>query len=405
MQKSKSPKKRKPRRTKKNSSLTIYIIVGLLCIALIWLIVRDPGKPAGDKTEDTKEESSQAQTNEIPDQAEKPAKDETVLDAAIRKAASELGVPADAVKRKEKDRLVRYRIPLDRSRVDLLFSNMIVKGRIEAAGGKLDKGKEASFRHVLNFSKPGLIQDYEVELFYDADVYPKIVKTKNIAIVVDDFGTIKGSLLEEFLSIDPNISIAIMPNMPYSQLTMREASQRGIEALIHVPMEPIGYPATDPGKDAILVQLSASEIERRIDKFIKDLPYCKGINNHMGSLATTEREVMQSVMNSLKKHNKYFLDSRTSNVSIAYQVAQKAHIKAYQNQIFLDSPDTSDATMQAKIDQILRLSTANPNVIAITHCHNEAKLEYLKTLVLRLKDAGFNLVKVSGLSIQNLPPI
>ena len=404
MQKSTPRKKRKTTRSKKQGSPIIYIIVGLLCVALIWLIIRDPHKPVNTEIK-VADKTSTAQKPETKAAAEKPAKDETELDAAIRKAAGELGVPAKAVKRKDKDRLVRYRVPLDRNKVDLLFSNMIVKGRVEAAGGKLDKGKEASFKHLLNFSKSGLTQDYEVELYYDTDVYPKIEKTKNIAIVVDDFGEIKGELLDEFLAIDPNITIAIFPNMPYSNLTMLKAQERNMEALIHVPMEPIGYPAVNPGKDAILVQLSAAEIERRIDKFVKELPYCKGINNHMGSLATTERDVMQAVMNALKKHNKYFLDSRTSNVSIAYQVAQKSHIKAYQNQIFLDSPNTTDATMQAKFDQIIRLSNANPNVIAITHCHNQAKLEYLKTMVQRLKDAGFNLVKVSELSGQNLPPI
>lgn len=405
MPKAKPRIKRKTGRNRKQGSLTIYIIIGLLCIALIWLIVRDPRKPVPQKEKEPETSSLSVQPDDQQDKQDRPAKNETELDAAIRTAARELGVPEKAVKRKEKDRLVRYRIPLDRNKVDLLFSNMIVKGRVEAAGGKLDKGKEASFKHILEFSKVGLTQDYEVELYYDAELYPKVTKTKSIAIVVDDFGSIKGSLLEEFLSIDPNLSIAIFPGMPYSEFTMQQAANRGMEALIHVPMEPIGYPATDPGKDAILVQLTDSEIQRRIDKFVKELPYCKGINNHMGSLATTEREVMQSVMNALRKHDKYFLDSRTSNVSVAYQVAQKTHIKAYQNQLFLDSPDISDATMQAKLDQIIQLANANPNVIAITHCHNQAKLEYLKTIVQRLKDAGFNLVKVSELSGQNLPPI
>ncbi len=402
MPKARSPRKRKTPRNRKNSSLTIYIIVGLLCCALIWLIIHEPGKPSiKQSTTDIDGKAEQTQQTK----AEKPAKDETEIDAAIRKAARELGVPDTSVKRKEKDHSVRYRIPLDRGKVDLLFSNMIVKGRVEAAGGSLQKGREASFKHILSFAKSGLSREYEVELFYDPEVYPKVVKAKNIAIVVDDFGSIKGSLLEEFLSIDPNISIAIFPGMPYSEFTMQQAAMRKMEALIHVPMEPIGYPATDPGKDAILVQLSDSEIQRRIDKFIKELPYCKGINNHMGSLATTEHDVMQSVMNALRKHDKYFLDSRTSNVSVAYQVAQKTHLRAYQNQLFLDSPDISDATMQAKLDQITRLSNSYPNVIAITHCHNEAKLEYLKTMVQRLKEAGFNLVRVSELSAQNLPPI
>ncbi len=41
-------------------------------------------------------------------------------------------------------------------------------------------------------------------------------------------------------------------------------------------------------------------------RFIEQLPYCEGANNHMGSLATTDEEVMNFVMAILKNTINFF---------------------------------------------------------------------------------------------------
>jgi len=122
-------------------------------------------------------------------------------------------------------------------------------------------------------------------------------------------------------------------------------------------------------------------------------------------LATSDEQTMERVMKVLREKGKYFLDSRTTNVSVAYQTAQKAHIPAFQNRIFLDAPDISDATFNTKIQQIINMSQTNPNLIAITHCHNRDKLNYLRRFIQRLEAEGFNLVPVSALGQSDLPPI
>lgn len=400
--------RKKARSSKKDTSLWIYILLGLVCIFLIYVIIKTPEGTKDiikifqkDKAKELKE-TPKADQAPITDKNGQPL---TSLDTALLKAASMLSVPSDEIKKKTDGSSVKYKLPLNRSMIDLVYANMIVKGQAELVGAKLTKGKETSGKQTLEFNQEGNPKNYVVELYFDSDVYPKVATGKVIAIVVDDFGTISGDLLEGFLTLNNKLTFAILPNQKYSEYTMNQAYAKGIETIIHVPMEPLGYPSQDPGKDAILVQQSTQEIENRIERFIKELPLCKGINNHMGSLATTEPEVMQAVMRSLKKHNMYFLDSRTSNVSIAYQTAQKSLVPAFQNQLFLDSPDISDKTMKAKYDQILSLSERGPYVIAITHCHNKAKLEYLERMLDMLTDAGFTIQPISKLMNRALPGI
>jgi polysaccharide deacetylase 2 family uncharacterized protein YibQ len=61
--------------------------------------------------------------------------------------------------------------------------------------------------------------------------------------------------------------------------------------------------------------------------------------------------------------------------------------------------------MEAKINQIIQLANNRQHIIAISHCHNQEKLDYLKSLVNRLKKAGFTLVPLSGIGERNLPEI
>jgi hypothetical protein len=222
---------------------------------------------------------------------------------------------------------------------------------------------------------------------------------------VDDFGEIGGDLLSGFLNLPKEVTFAIFPEMKNSITTMERAHAQGRESIIHVPMEPLGYPQVNPGKNAILVQMKPAEITRLVSRFLDQMHLSIGINNHMGSLATTDPDVMGAVMNALRDKDKLFLDSRTSNVSVAYQVAQKAHIQAFRNDIFLDSPDVSSSTMESKIRQLETMSASDPHLIAITHCHSHEKLVYLVQFIERMRKAGFTLVPLSRSGRYQVPEI
>ncbi len=323
----------------------------------------------------------------------------------IRSAADKLSVPTKAIKRQKSGEVIKYSVPVDRSLMDLTYANMIFKGELERSGATLQRGTDESNKQTLIFGHKDHPNQYHLVLYYDSSLYKSKTNQQTITIVVDDFGSISQDLLDGFLALDTEVCFAIFPDQVHSISTMQKARSQGRESLIHVPMEPIGYPRIDPGKNAILVQHTEAQIKRTLTQFITDMPSCMGINNHMGSLATTDIDVMHTVMKTLKEHNKVFLDSRTTNVSVAYQTAQKSHIKAFRNDIFLDSPNINQSTMEAKLNRIIELSKSQNHVIAITHCHNRDKLEYLKAIISRLKKAGFTLIPLSEVGEYEVPEI
>ena len=434
------PRKRKSRK-QKSSGLTAYLIAGAFCAAMIWLIAYKPQPsaplPATQSVAQTaaekpskaeakarrKAEKKQAEAEKKQAAAEKKklskakpvaAKPKAKPKAQIKPqlpspervfalAMEKLGVPAASVKTKKTDAKTTYSVPIDRNRMDLTFANMIVKGQMERSGSVFAKGTDKGGRQTLEFRKGA--RRYLIDLYYDKAPYSATGEKKYIAIVVDDFGATDGALLQGFLDLPTAVTFAIFPDLANSVRTMELARAQKRESLIHVPMEPLGYPRVNPGKDPILVQMGASEVARIIGGHLNKMPACIGINNHMGSLATTQATVMGHVMKPLKAKGKIFLDSRTSNVSVAYQVAQKALVPAYRNDLFLDSPDISDATLERKIAQIKSLAAGRKNIIAITHCHSQAKLDYLKQFIRRIEAEGFTLVPLSQLSKYDVPDI
>lgn len=401
----KKSQRKKRKASKRQIPLSYFLVAGIVCTALIWLITsRSELKPGADLPQPKKLEVTRSQPPERAETAvskEQPPipKPETLVKQALQK----LGVPESSVNTRKSGDTISIKVPIDRSRMDLTFANMIIKSELERSGASFVLGEEKGGHQILEFAKNNL--KYKVNLFYDSAPYIAPTGKKYIAIVVDDFGSTSGDLLDGFFALPTEVTFAIFPDMAKSIETMNRAYKQGRETLIHIPMEPIDYPRVNPGQDPILVQMGEASIDRLLRSYLNKMPHCLGINNHMGSLATTDPEVMGYVMKPLKEKGKVFLDSRTSNVSVAYQVAQKALVKAYRNDVFLDSPDISAANLDKKLKQIVALGTVKQNVIAITHCHNNDKLEYLKKFISRLQAEGFTLVPLSRLSKYDVPAI
>lgn len=372
-------------KTKKDIPVGLYLLILLLCGAIIFVIVYK-----GEKTE-------------IISEYQEPSTKKFSPSELLQTLEEKFDLVDGSLQIKTINQKKQFSIPVNPNKMDLTFANMIVKQEFETRGGKLISGIVEDGGQVLTFNVG--TDTYQVKLYYKKPVSVLRKSPKYMAIVVDDFGAIGGELLQGFLNLPVEIDFAILPGLSYSEETMNRAYEQGRETLVHLPMEPLDYPLQNPGKDAILVQMDKSEVEKIVLKHLNSLPLCSGVNNHMGSLATTDKEIMSYVMEVLRKKGKFFLDSRTSAVSVAYQTAQKAHILAFRNDLFLDSPDMTNATMESKIERVKQISQNRNYVIAITHCHSLDKLKYLQDFISRIQKEGFILKRLSDLKETEVPSI
>jgi len=194
----------------------------------------------------------------------------------------------------------------------------------------------------------------------------KAVKTHwkaRLAIVIDDFGYPSKSY-PYFVKLDAPINISILPNHRLSSVIAVLAHRNGKEVLLHLPMQPYGRSHLE--KNTIMKYMKKKQIERIVESDIDSIPYIEGVNNHMGSLITEDKRIMEIVLSIIKRKGLYFIDSRTSYRSIAYRLAKKLKLRAGYNSLFIDNRRDRDFTM----DYILRaamIALRKKRIIVIGH--------------------------------------
>ena len=190
-----------------------------------------------------------------------------------------------------------------------------------------------------------------------------------IAVIIDDVGHSR-SAASDFLDIDLPIALSFLPGRPHTRELVEEAHARGKTILLHLPMEPEGYPGIDPGHGAVLVGQNPAEIERILKENLKEVPHAVGLNNHMGSKATSDTRIMSNVLEFARNKGLIFVDSRTSAETVAYRVAMDMGVPALERDIFLDNKRDRDS-MEKKAVELLDLAESRGWAVGIGHPYPE----------------------------------
>ncbi|WP_243314737.1 divergent polysaccharide deacetylase family protein [Geothrix paludis] len=203
------------------------------------------------------------------------------------------------------------------------------------------------------------------------------------ALVIDDLGYMQPELVTRLCSLPVSFSVAVLPYQEFTRDSADIAHRLGKEVMLHLPMEPIGYPGPgrDPGPNAILFNLPEPEVRRRVRLALDGIPHRAGVNNHMGSRITPDRTRMTWVLQELKARKLFFVDSRTEKDSVAYDVAEELGIPAVQRKVFLDD-DKAFPEMEKQWDRALKLAEKDGSVLIIGHIYPET-VEALEKLVPR----------------------
>lgn len=161
-----------------------------------------------------------------------------------------------------------------------------------------------------------------------------------VAIIIDDFrGNIDG--VYRFLKADIPITVAVMPFLDESTEQAIQADKLGFEVIIHLPLEPKKGKASWLGPMPITSDLSTEEVKKRVRNAIEDVPYAKGINNHMGSKIVGNERIMRAVLEVANEHNLYIIDSGTSGDSVIPELAEEMNLRYGVRDTFLDDTRSS----------------------------------------------------------------
>lgn len=213
-----------------------------------------------------------------------------------------------------------------------------------------------------------------------------------VAIIIDDMGS-SVQEAQSLIDIGVPLTFSIIPGLARGKAVDGLAHDNGYGVMIHMPMEPKGYPRQRLESNGLLLAQDDDEVTRRLNSYYPLVPHAHGANNHMGSRFTEDRQKMQLVITSLKHRNMFFVDSMTSPASVGMALAREAGIPAAARSVFLDNVQDV-AAINVQIRELAEKARRHGVAIGICHPHR-ATIQALSQTLPVLQEEGIRFVGAS----------
>ena len=214
-----------------------------------------------------------------------------------------------------------------------------------------------------------------------------------LAIIIDDLGSDRAAA-EAVFALGFPVTISVLPNHEHSMEIAEEAHRRGLQVMLHLPMQSVANET--PEALELRPGMPAQEVTEVVGQFLQNVPDAAGVNNHQGSQATADAALMDELMPVLRDHHLFYVDSRTTAATVAYETAQDFGVRsAFRNVPFLDDVAEVGA-VRRQLELALRGAREKGQAVAIGHPH-PATLEALREVLPRAQAQGVRLVLASEL--------
>jgi polysaccharide deacetylase 2 family uncharacterized protein YibQ len=207
-------------------------------------------------------------------------------------------------------------------------------------------------------------------------------ETYKIAIIIDDLGN-NLHQGQKLIDMPYQLTYSFLPQRPYSKRLAKMAASYGKEVMVHLPMQSAGR--MDLGSGALTLELTQKEFQESVQVSINSVPHARGVNNHMGSLLTQHPGHMSWLMEVLSNRddNFYFVDSKTTALTVAGQIAREHYVPSIARDVFIDS-SKKEEDIRHQLRYLKKIAARKGFAVAIAHPYpSTIRLlsDYLPTLL------------------------
>ncbi len=239
-----------------------------------------------------------------------------------------------------------------------------------------------------------LVPDPDVEKPSDIE----IEKTKDGALlfILDDGGH-HLSQTQDFVDLPFPVTIAVLPQLADSVETAQLVRATGNELFLHQPMQAMNL-NINPGPGAIFPEMTTGEAAAIMRQNLLEIGPVDGVNNHEGSLITSDRNLMNAVLDVCTDNNVLFLDSRTTSETVVPMLALERDITILDRDIFIDNEQDKDY-MREMIEKGLDIADSQGYAIMIGHVTSPGLAPLLLEMYSELSAQGYTFTTPSKLKI------
>lgn len=221
-------------------------------------------------------------------------------------------------------------------------------------------------------------------------------KKAYVIIIIDDFGNNMAGT-ETIAELPISLTAAVIPGMPYAKEDATKLYEAGKEIIYHVPLEPKQGKASWLGPKGILAGMGEEKVKEILDSAKEEIPYAKGMNNHMGSRAMENDTTVQALMAYAKANGLYFVDSKTTEPTLSKKWSEALEVPFMERDVFLDNtPDT--AYIKERLKETMKIAKEKGVAVAIGHVGPQKgphTARALKEMIPIMEKEGIEFITVS----------
>ena len=215
-----------------------------------------------------------------------------------------------------------------------------------------------------------------------------------IAIVLGGMGLNTRLTQKAIKELPGDVTFGFAPYGENLQEQVNRARAEGHEIMLQLPMEPLGYPANNPGPNTLLAEAPEADNLKALRWHMSRFAGYAGITNYMGGRFLATPASLRPVLAEMKARGLVFLEDADTPSSSLKEVGGVTGLKSRHADVLIDA-NPEAANIEAALAQLEELAKSNGFAIG-TGSGLEITIDTIAEWAKELEDKGIVLVPVSA---------
>ena len=216
-----------------------------------------------------------------------------------------------------------------------------------------------------------------------------------IAILLGGMGLNPKLTQKAVKDLPGDVTFAFAPYGDDLQVQVNKARADGHEVLLQLPMEPLGYPANNPGPKTLLADAAAAANMEALHWHMSRFAGYTGITNYMGGRLLSTASALKPVMLEMRKRGLVYLEDASTALTVSKTVAEEVKLPERRAQVVIDA-DPTPQSIAAALELLEGEARANGFAIG-TGSGLEVTVDSVKAWAEQLQNKGILLVPISAM--------
>ena len=190
------------------------------------------------------------------------------------------------------------------------------------------------------------------------------VTLPRIAIIIKGLGFSKAATVAAINHTPSSVTLAFDPYAKGVGNWVGLARSAGHETLISLPMEPLDFPASDPGPFALQTNLSSSENINRLHFLLSVSMGNVGLLKMMGSNFVASEQALMPILKEIKNRGLIMIDDGSTKNSQIIRIGSNIELPQARGDIFIDA-DPSRGGVANGLAELEKIAKRNKRAVGI----------------------------------------